>query len=169
MKWYAISGTWKTITKEVEKDVRAVVKKIIEQGNGIITGGALGVDSIAIQTVLAFGDVKTQLRIYLPIKLERLRNHFLKRAREGVITMQQAEHVIRLWNTVAEQCTKCIRDDWEFNEANQESYYARTTNIIKDSDALYAFQVNDSPGTQDAIDKAKALGKQVIVKKYRLP
>jgi len=168
MKWYAISGTWKTITKEAEKDVQEIVKNIVSRGDGIITGGALGVDSVAVQTVLELGNVKKQLRLYLPINLDDLIEHFFRRASEGVITKEQADEVTAQWKKVAEICPECIKDDWGFKEANQESYYARNTKIIEDCDVLYAFQVNDSPGTQDAINKAKSLGKQVIVKKYKI-
>ncbi|MCH8519789.1 MAG: hypothetical protein LAT82_03460, partial [Nanoarchaeota archaeon] len=59
-------------------------------------------------------------------------------------------------------------DDFGFIEANEESYYARNTKIIEAGDYLYAFQVNKSKGTQDAIDKARSLGKEVIVEEYQV-
>ncbi len=45
-------------------------------------------------------------------------------------------------------------------------YFARNTVIAQLLDELLAFQVNNSAGTQDTIDKARALGKQVIVRSY---
>ena len=59
-----------------------------------------------------------------------------------------------------------IFDEWAWKEANKESYYGRNTFIVEECDELYAFQVNDSKGTQDAIDKAKTLRKPTHVKKY---
>jgi len=53
-----------------------------------------------------------------------------------------------------------------FNVVNQKTYYARNTEIVKESDELLAFQVDDSGGVQDAIDKAIRLGKKVTLKKY---
>lgn len=44
MKWIAIAGTWRNINEQVEKDVRQEVSALIQEGNGIVTGGALGVD-----------------------------------------------------------------------------------------------------------------------------
>lgn len=48
MKWTGISGTWQLTSQQVEEDVRREVKKILSDGGGIITGGALGVDSFAM-------------------------------------------------------------------------------------------------------------------------
>jgi hypothetical protein len=169
MKWYVIGGSWRTIDARVERDVREAVRDIILQGDGIITGAALGVDAIATESVLEHGDVRTQLRLFLPIALDALCAHFWKRAKEGVITEPQAGQVTSLLKKVAGLCKECIRDDWGYTQANEESYYARNTRIIEECDALLAFQVNDGKGTRDAIDKARQLGKPVTVKKYRVP
>lgn len=59
MKWYAISGTWKITTPQVQEDVERVVREIISKGDGIVTGGALGVDYVATQIVLNEGNPKT--------------------------------------------------------------------------------------------------------------
>ena len=52
MKWIAISGGWRKINKEIEDDVRKTVREIISQGDGIVSGGALNVDYIALDEVL---------------------------------------------------------------------------------------------------------------------
>ena len=166
MKWYAISGSWRIINNKVKKDLEEIVKGIILKGNGIITGGALGVDYIATQVVLDYGNVKKQLKIYLPIKLEDFCMHYFKRADEGIITKEQAEIITKQLKEVKRISPKSIFDDTNYNKANIESYYARNTSIIENCDELYAFQVNESKGTQDAIDKAKKLGKKATLKKY---
>ncbi|MFT4244826.1 MAG: hypothetical protein ACMXYB_05225 [Candidatus Woesearchaeota archaeon] len=61
-----------------------------------------------------------------------------------------------------------IFDDFGFSEANEESYYAKNTKIIEAGDYLYVFQVNKSKGTQDAINKARTLGREVFVKEYKV-
>lgn len=68
--------------------------------------------------------------------------------------------------TIFQLSRECIYDSTEFKEANVESYYARNMSIINAPDIIYAFQVNDSKGTQDAINKAKEFGKPTYVKKY---
>jgi len=167
MKWYAISGSWRNINKKVKEDIQKVVREIIERGDGILTGGALGVDYFATQVVLDMNKVK-QIKIFLPIKLSDFCKHYQKRAEEGVITQKQADMIVKQLKEIAEKNEDAIFDEHGYKEANTESYYARNTKIVESSDVLYAFQVNDSKGTQDAIDKAKRLGKKVFVKKYRI-
>ncbi len=94
MRWYAISGTWKLTNEKVQREVREKVQKILEAGNGIVTGGALGVDYYATQAVLDFGDVPRQLKLCLPIKVKDFCNHYLNRANEGVITQSQAKEIV---------------------------------------------------------------------------
>lgn len=169
MKWFAISGTWRTNNKKIKQDVEETTKKILKEGNGIVTGGALGVDYFATQTVLKFGKPKKQLKVCLPIKLEDMRKHYSRRAEEGVITKWQAKTIATQLEKIAKASPNSILDKTNYSKANKESYFARNDMIVELSDELYAFQVNDSEGVQDAINKAKALGKPIHVKKYYLP
>ena len=165
MKWYAISGS-RTINDKVKKDVENTVTKIITSGNGIITGGALGVDYITIQEVLRKGNVKKQIRIYLPITIRNFCKHYHNRAKEGAISEEQAKLITEQLQKVNKISKESIIDKTKYKLANEESYYARNTSIVEKCDIFCAFQVNNSKGTQDAIDKAKSLSKKVIVKRY---
>ena len=167
MKWYAISGSWRITTPQVQEDVEKVVREIISSGDGIVTGGALGVDYVATQIVLNEGNPKTQLQLYLPISLDNFCIHYNVRAAQEVITQEQAD-IITSQLQRARKLETMIFDDFGFSEANEESYYARNTKIIEAGDYLYAFQVNKSKGTQDAINKARSLGREVIVKEYKV-
>lgn len=166
MKWYAISGSWRTIDEKVKEDVEKIVKEIISNNNGILTGGALGVDYIATQTILDLGDPKKQIKLYLPIHLEKFCEHYLKRAEQEIITEEQAKRVIHQLKTVKKICPDCIFDNWGFTKANKKSYYHRNTKIVQNCNGLYAFQINNDEGTQDAVDKAKKMKKPVYLKKY---
>jgi len=167
MIWYAISGSWRTINKEVEKDVRLIVKKIIKKGDGIITGGALGVDYIATQEVIKNKKLNL-IKIFLPINLKSFCKHYEKRAKEGIISFLQAENICRQLIYINNNSPNSIMVSGKFEEASEKSYYSRNSDIVKNCDKLYAFQVNDSKGTQDAIIKARELGKEVFVKKYKI-
>lgn len=166
MRWYAISGSWRKANDEVKEDVEKLVKKIILRGEGIITGGALGVDYIATQVVLDIGVAADKLRLFLPVRLKEFCRHYFKSASEGVITIHQAEIITAQLNAVAKISQACIYDDWGFTEVNEKSYYARNTKIVEACDVLYAFQVNGSKGVADAVAKAKQLGKEIHVKRY---
>ena len=168
MKWYAISGSWSITTPQVQENVEEVVREIISNGDGIVTGGALGVDYVATQIVLNEGNPKKQLQLYLPIPLDAFCNHYNVRAGQEVITQEQAD-IITSQLQRAKDLGAVIFDNFGFTHANEESYYARNTKIIEAGDCLYAFQVNKSKGTQDAINKARSLGREVIVKEYEVP
>ncbi len=168
MKWYAISGSWRTTNKRVKKDVIRVVKKIVKKNDGILTGGALGVDYTATQTVLKYGNPEKQLKIYLPIKLKKFCKHYFKRAGEGVITQEHAEKIVKQLRKLKKIIPENIHDEWGYKKADKESYYARNTKIVEDCDELYAFQANNSKGTQDAVNKASKAGKTVHLRKYNI-
>lgn len=167
MRWYGISGSWRRTSEDVANDVRQTVENIVLSGDGIITGGALGVDYIATDAVLHSGKPENQLRIYLPTRFDVFKDHFFRRAREGVITLESAKMLINQLNSVKNASIDCIIEG-EFNKVNEISYYARNSKIIQNCDELYAFQVNDSKGVQDAIDKARKLGKPVHIRKYTI-
>lgn len=169
MKFYGISGSWRTVDESVEKDVTQAVSAIIERWDGIVTWWALWVDYIATQLVLSLGDPQKQLKIYLPISLDAFCAHYQKRALEWVISKEQADMITSQLKTVFEMAPESIHDHTPYTQADVESYYARKQTIIQESDEVYAFQVNESQWTQDAIDKATQLGKPVTVKKYSLP
>ena len=52
MKWIGISGSWRFFNREIEDKLRQIIKEIILKGNGIVSGGALGIDSIALSEAL---------------------------------------------------------------------------------------------------------------------
>ncbi len=168
MKFYWISWSWRTGNEEVERDVQSSVTEIIQQGNGIVTWWALGVDYIATEIARTLGDPATQLRVYLPIALEKFCAHYEKRAKEWVITSEQAQNITAQLRMLSIVAPDSIYDTTPFTLANEESYYARNKQIVEACDALLAFHVNNTSWVQDAIDQATALGKSVTVKTYKI-
>ena len=167
MEWVAISGSWRTVDAAVEKDVRAEVAEIVRAGNGIVTGGALGVDYIATDEALKTDPSARSLKIILPTSLTDYANHFFRRAGEGVITQAQAHELVKQL-TAVKNANPASLVEMDYTACNQESYYARNGKVIEAADRLLAFQVNDSAGTQDAIDKAKERGIAVSHRKYSI-
>lgn len=160
----AISGTWKQAPAQVERDVRRTVEAALDHGDGIVTGGALGVDFIATDEVLRRGDFEPeQLKVIIPSSLGVYSAHYRKRAEEGVITPDQAESLISQLEAVQDRGT-LVQLGWP--QLNQESYFARNTAVLEAADSLAAFQVNGSAGTQDTIDKARELGMPVDHHEY---
>jgi len=158
MKWVAISGSWRKTNSKVEKDVRNAVRKIILNGNGIISGGALGVDYFALDEAMKLNPTAEQIKIYLPAKLNIFSKHFLKRAREGIITQKQAKDLINQLTNLKKINPYALITNKENTILDKTTYYARILQIINVANELIAFQVNKSEGTQYAINEAKKKG-----------
>lgn len=153
-KWFGISGSWRKINQQIESDTRNSVRSIIKQGNGVVTGGALGVDYIATDEVLKLNPSADLLKIFLPVKLDIYEAHYRKRAEEGVITHKQAEDLISQLKKVKALSSSSIIENINNIEVNTITYNQRSSQVVNNSDELIAFQVNKSLGVQDAIDKA---------------
>lgn len=167
MKWIAIAGAWRKTNLEIEKMIRKTVKNIIKKGEGVVSGGALGVDSLALDEALRNNPSATQIKILIPSSLETYATHYRNRAQEGVITAKQAEELIKQLTTLKDINSQALIEG-ENRVLNKESYFDRITKIIDVSDELIAFHVNQSEGTQDTITKAQKKGIPVKVFSYTL-
>lgn len=168
MKWIGISGSWRIHNKEVEQDVRREVAEIIARGDGIVSGGALGVDYTATDEALKYNPSATQIKIFLPSTLEIYAKHYRNRANEGVITSKQAEDLIAQL-TALKNANPDALIEGHHDVLNQHTYFERNTWVVGASDELLAFQVNASQGVQDTIDKAKGNNLPVKLYSYTVP
>ncbi|MEK7088788.1 MAG: hypothetical protein AAB913_01515 [Patescibacteria group bacterium] len=165
MKWIAISGGWRIINSQVEDDVRKTIREIISQGNGIVSGGAQGVDYIATEEALKNGCGKDHLKIIIPSTLEIYKDHYLKRAKEGVLTYERAEKLITQLTEVKKR--GCLEEGKDIIIENP-TYFRRIEKIINKADELIAFHINNTEGTQYTIDKAKGKGIPVKIHNYQI-
>jgi len=94
MKWIAIAGSWRKTSRKVETDVRKTVREVILRKDGIVSGGALGVDYIALDEAMKLNLDCKSIKIFLPTKLDIFSRHYSKRADEKVITHTQAKRLI---------------------------------------------------------------------------
>jgi hypothetical protein len=167
VKWVGISGSWRATSPEIEKDVRKTARDIVLEGNGIVTGGALNVDYQATDEVLSL-QLPQQVKVFLPTSLATYAAHYRKRAEEGVITKEQAESLIAQLTTLREQNPEGIVENSDNTFVDTTTYYERNQAVVDASDELIAFQVNNSKGTQDTIDKAKEKGIPVTIHSYKV-
>jgi hypothetical protein len=165
MKWVAIAGGWRKTNKQIENDVRNTVKKVILHGNGIVSGGALGVDYFATDEALKNNCGLKQLKILIPSSLEVYRVHYLSRSGEKIITKEQAEQLISQLEEVKKR--GCLIEG-DSNILNKETYFNRIKKIIMSADELVAFHINKTEGTQYTIDKAEEKGIPVKILSYSL-
>lgn len=164
--WFAISGSWRKTNEEVEKTVRETVREILSRGGGIVSGGALNVDFFA--TDEALNKDPAGIKVFLPVTLDRYAAHYRKRADESVITHKQAEALIDQLTRLRDANPDGLIENPDNIEVNRDTYFERNTAVMDASDALAAFQVNESEGVGDTVDKALRQGKPVRRLKYTI-
>ena len=164
MRWIGISGSWRYQIPELVQDVRREVDRILDEGDGIVTGGALGVDYWATEQVIKRKSW-SQIHIVLPTSIEIFLTHYQKRAKEGVITQDQADELSIQLELVKHNNREVIFE-LNYKRVNKNSYYLRNSEIIEKSEKLVAFQVNKSKGVQDVIDKARSKNIDVRIFNY---
>jgi hypothetical protein len=166
MKWIGISGSWRKTSQKVEEDVRRVVKGLMIQGDGVVTGGALNVDYFATDESLKIDPKAEHIKVFLPITLELYAAHYRKRAEEEEITHQQAAELITQLETLKQVNPDALIENSQQKEVTKETYYLRNQEVIHASDELIAFQVNSSEGVQDTVEKAEEKGIPIQVYSY---
>lgn len=168
MKWVAISGSWRKTNKKVGKDVKKIVRKIILRGDGIVSGGALNVDYLATDEAMKLDLTCNQIKIFIPATLNIFAKHYFKRAQEEIITKKQAADLIAQLTRLKQTNPSSLIEDKTNMVLDKTTYYERNSKIISAADELIAFQVNESLGTQDAINKAIKKGIPVKIFKYEI-
>ena len=168
MKWIIFTGTWRLTNEEVERDVREAVRNVLANGDAIITGGALGVDWFTLDEAMKLNPTCERILVIIPTSLEIFTEYLKQPILQGRITMEDFEKV-----TNSLVVLKSIRQEslieMPFEDNTRMEYFARNQEEVNRADAVYAFQVNDSVGTQDTIDKAITKGIPILLhKKYSL-
>src|SRR3989344_1029107 len=164
--YFGISGSWRRTSPEIEGAVRVAVKKIIERGDGIVSGGALNVDWFATDEALKLDPEAKHIKIFLPVVLELYAAHYRKRAQEGVITSEQAEILIAQLEALKAVNPAALIEHPENKIVDPKTYFERNTEEVNASDALVGFQVNDSEGVGDTVQKALSQNKPVFLEKH---
>jgi hypothetical protein len=175
MRWVGISGGWRKTNKEIENKVRNDVRQIIQRGDGIVSGGALGVDYIALDEALKNDPKARRIKIFIPTTLEKYAEHYRKHARLKNITSEQAESLIKQLTLLKQINPKALIENPDANfteETKRVMYYERNSRTIDASDELRAFRIktkeSEGMGTADTIKKAREKGIPVKVSLYDL-
>jgi len=175
MKWVGISGGWRRINQKIENDVRQTVLSVTKSGDGIISGGALNVDYIALDEALKYDPEAKRIKIFLPTTLDKFTEHYYKHVQLGNITMEQAKNLINQLSKLKKINPLALIEnpDTNFTEENKlVRYYERNSEIVRAIDELIAFRVitpeSQSLGTMDIVEKAKLKGIPVDLRLYDL-
>lgn len=170
MSTVGITGTWRTISPEMERDVREAVRMVGTRGDRLVVGGALGVDRIAIEAMLEADPSASRLTVLLATTTDAYMARLLAWAAGQNSPERTAEVEAQ---TALLRRVEALRPDALIEgpsippEQLQESdYLAVNDSLVQLSDELMAFQANGSSGTEDAVQKARAAGKPVSVHSY---
>ncbi len=170
MKWILFTGTWRLTNKDVEDDVRKAAREVFLRGDGLVTGGATGVDYFAIDEFIKLDTSCTRIRIFIPAKLSHFIADYRKNWKHAPIDDLAIDHLETILKTVEERNPSAILEAKKSDgDITQEDYDLRHNEEVVFSDEVYAFQVNKSTGTQDTIDKAKKSGLPIALhKEYQI-
>lgn len=166
MKWILFTGTWRLTNGEVEEDVRRATREVVERGDGIVTGGATGVDYFAMDEAMKLYPDASRLKVIIPANLKSyIHDYYTNWCREP-ITKEMIDNLERLLSRIKKENPKALIE-MPYDIITQEHYDLRHEEEVSISDEVYAFQVNESTGTQDTIEKAVRNGLPISVhKKY---
>ena len=170
MRWIIFTGTWRLTNKEVENDVRQAARQVFEHGDGMVVGGATGVDYFAMDEFVKLNPTCTHIRIFIPARLDHFIADYRKNWKHDPINDTDINNLEYLLKLIKERNPSAIFEVRKNNgDITQEEYNIRHNEEVTFSDEVYAFQVNESTGTQDTIDKAAKAGLPTTLhKKYKI-
>lgn len=165
MHWILFTGTWRLTNNEVEKDVRAAAQEVLARGDGIITGGATGVDYYAMNEALRFDPSGEKLHAFIPTDLKNYIRDYRENRCQKPVTLESIDELAALLKQLRRVNPEHLHALPIEGAITQEHYDLCHNDEVEHADEVYAFQVNGSTGTQDTIDKAKAAGLPITLHK----
>ncbi|MGC8461584.1 MAG: DNA-processing protein DprA [Candidatus Dormibacteria bacterium] len=157
--WIGISGSLGIRLPEVDRDVTREVVRLVKRGTGIVTGGAPGVDMLAMDASLHVDPTGRHLKVVLPCDFPMFLKYVHALAYHDIITRADASHLSALLHT-AKKLGCCIEHP-EFARISQEAFSFRNAEVVRLSEKLLAFHVDNSGGTTNTIRHALRAGKDV--------
>ena len=170
MKWVIFTGTWRLVNKEVEHDVRQAARQVFENGDGLVTGGATGVDYFAMDEFVKLNPDCTRIRIFIPARLSHFIVDYRRNWQHAPVDGEDIDSLEYLLSLIKKRNPSSVFEvRKDKGDITQAEYDLRHNEEVTFSDEVYAFQVNNSTGTSDTIEKAKKAGLPLTLhKKYQI-
>lgn len=166
MRWIIFTGTWRLTNKEIENDVRLAARQVFERGDGICTGGATGVDYFAMDEFVKLNPECNRIRIFIPARLDHYIADYRKNWKHSPIDdndINNLEHILKIIKNRNPSAVFEVRKN--SGDITQEEYDIRHNEEVTFSDEVFAFQVNNSTGTSDTINKANKVDLPITLHK----
>jgi hypothetical protein len=166
MKWTLFTGTWKLTNREVENDVRQAVRGVLSRGHGIVTGGATGVDYFAMDEAMKIFPDASRIKVIIPAFFKSYIYDYRTNWLVSPLTIETINDLEKLLQQIKDVNPESLIE-MQSDLITQDHYNDRHDEEVKISDEVYAFQVNNSTGTQDTLNKAIKSGLPITLhKKY---
>ena len=108
----------------------------------------------------------TRIRIFIPARLDHFIDDYRKSWKHSPINDTDIDNLEYLLKLIKERNPSAVFEvRKESGDISQEEYDIRHNEEVTFSDEIYAFQVNDSSGTSDTIEKAKKAGLPISLHK----
>ncbi len=165
MKWIAISGSWRITTDEIERLVREDVAAFMRLGDGLVSGGAVGVDLVALEEAMVHDRMAERIKIFLPTMLELFSEHMRNRVVENIVSDRETERLIHKLEELKSINADSLVEGNASIPITREAYYQRNSMIVENADEMHSFRVvselSQGLGTDAAVRKAKENGIRV--------
>lgn len=165
MKWVGIVGARRIKYPQVESDVRGNVSRIFAAGNAIVSGGAPGVDFLAVDEALKHDLSGTRIRVILPSSLKTYREYFNGRIQHGFISQDKVDALMGQLREVKSRHPKSLIE-MHFRQVCRQSFHARNAEVVRSADELEAYQAARSAGTMNAVHHARVAKIPVTLYNY---
>ena len=141
MQKILFTGTWKLIDKDVEADVRTAVRRVIRRGDIVLTGGATGVDHIALDEALREDPSGAHVMIIIPAYLPDYIHDYHTNWCQHPITKADINVLEKDLRTLQSLRPEHLIE-MPYITITQEHYTERNGKEVEIADEVYAFQVN---------------------------
>lgn len=156
------------VNQEVENDVREATREVLSRGDGIVTGGATGVDYFAMDEAMKLFPDASRLKVIIPALFKSYIYDYYTNWLMHPVTIETINDLEVLLQKIKDANPEALIE-MPNDIITQDHYNDRHDEEVKISDEVYAFQVNNSTVTQDTIDKAAKSGLPITLhKKYTI-
>jgi len=170
MKWIGISGSRST-DERVLADIGNDVAELMLRGDGVIAGGALGVDYHATAEALRHDPNAARIQVIIPADLDTYRQYFERQLLKGDRRNNNTtpENIAALLDQLSHLKARSALLELRHARVNAESFHARNRAIVARASELRAYCVNHSSGTMYTARQAELAGIPVTVRHYTVP
>jgi hypothetical protein len=163
MKWHCFSGSWRETNPALQRLVAERVAAIMRAGDGIVSGGAAGVDYWTLHEALRHDAAAERIKILIPGTPEQYFAHLLSTRTHGLYTLAEAaQTIVTQLRDLRRRNHYALIGDARERVIDHDAYWRRDSAEVAAADYLVAFpartEFGPGLGTWDTVAKARRKG-----------